>query len=331
MGIDIPLIDLQPFRAGSPEGKQAVAQAVAEAWEKLGFLLVTGHGIGPHEGTDLHAEALAFFDRPLDEKLAVRRPRNDQNRGYIPYGEETLARMHGGDTPPDYKEVFAIGPDDVPSTPYYTGPLAYPDFAPNLWPEAPGLLRQYMLRYYDSMVALSRLLARVYAVALALPEDFFAAKLERHASQLRMLHYPAPVEAFKPGQLRCGEHSDLGMTTILRNEAAAGGLEVQTPSGEWIAAPAIANTFIVNLGDLMMRWSNDQWRSTKHRVAIPEAAQFSQSRRLSMGFFVVPEYDAVVECVPGKTNVAAKYPPITVREYRTDRFAAGAGNRQAAG
>ena len=68
----------------------------------------------------------------MAEKLAVRRPRNDQNRSYIPYGEETLARMHGGDTPPDYKEVSAIFPDDVPTTPYYTGPLAYPDFAPNL-------------------------------------------------------------------------------------------------------------------------------------------------------------------------------------------------------
>jgi isopenicillin N synthase-like dioxygenase len=326
MRIDIPLIDLQPFRDGRSQGKQAVAKAVAHAWETLGFLVVTGHGVPAHEGRELHAAATAFFDLPLAEKLAVRRPKNDQNRGYIPYGEETLARMHGGDTPPDYKEVFAIGPDDVPTTPYYTGPLAYPDFAPNLWPKAPLSLRQQMLRYYASMVDLSKLLARIYAVALDLPEDFFAAKLDRHASQLRMLHYPAPQTAFLPGQLRCGAHSDLGMTTILRNEAAAGGLEVQTPSGEWIAAPAIEDTFVVNLGDLMMRWSNDQWRSTKHRVAVPETERFAQSRRLSMGFFVVPEYDAMVECVSGNSGASAKYPPITVRDYRTNRFAAGAGS-----
>ena len=110
----------------------------------------------------------------------------------------------------------------MPATPYYTGPLAYPDFAPNLWPAAPITLRRHMLAYYASMVDLSRLLARIYAVALDLPEDFFAAKLTRHASQLRMLHYPVPDRPFQPGQLRCGAHSDLGMTTILRNEAAPG-------------------------------------------------------------------------------------------------------------
>ncbi|MBH68067.1 MAG: 2OG-Fe(II) oxygenase [Rhodospirillaceae bacterium] len=324
MTLDIPVIDLSPFRGGSAGGKVEVAQAVASAWETIGFLVVEGHGVDPAEGADLHASALAFFDLPLHEKLTVRRPRNDQNRGYIPYGEETLARMHGGDTPPDYKEVFAIGPDDIPATPYYTGSLAYPDFAPNLWPAEPVALRRHMLIYYASMVELSRLLARIYAVALDLPEEFFSSKLQRHSSQLRMLHYPVPDQPFLPGQLRCGAHSDLGMTTILRNEAAPGGLEVLTSTGDWVVAPAAPNTFVVNLGDLMMRWSNDRWRSTQHRVAIPETEEWNQSRRLSLGFFVVPEYDAMVECVTG-TGGAAKYPPITVRSYRTGRFAAGAG------
>jgi len=101
------------------------------------------------------------------------------------------------------------------------------------------------------------------------------------------------------------------MTTILRNEEVSGGLEVLTPEGDWLVAPAIPNTFIVNLGDLMMRWSNDRWRSTQHRVAIPETDKWSQSRRLSSGFFVVPEYDAMVECVSNDGS-PAKYPPITV-------------------
>ena len=124
---------------------------------EIGFLVIEGHGIDPAEGSQLYNSAMSFFDLSLDEKLAVRRPRNDQNRGYIPYGEETLARMHGGNTPPDYKEVFAIGPDNVPSTEYYTGPLAYPDFASNLWPMEPVTLRSNMLTYYASMVDLSRL------------------------------------------------------------------------------------------------------------------------------------------------------------------------------
>ena len=118
----------------------------------------------------------------MAEKLAVRRPRNDQNRGYIPYGEETLARMHGGDTPPDYKEVFAIGPDDVPATPYYTGPLAYPDFAPNLWPAAPITLRRTCWPITPRW-STCRGCWRGFTPSPWTAGGFFAAKLTRHASQ----------------------------------------------------------------------------------------------------------------------------------------------------
>ncbi len=319
---EIPVIDLAPFRGGNADERKRVGDAVAHACETLGFLVVSGHGVPAAAGDALYRRALEFFDLPLAEKLSVRRPRNDQNRGYIPYGEETLARMHGGDTPADYKEVFAIGPDEFPDEPYYTGALAYPDFAPNLWPDRPEGLRAAMKSYYAGMLDLARLLARAYATALDLPADFFAERLSRHACQLRLLHYPAPEGELAPGQLRCSEHTDLGLTTILRNEAAPGGLEVRTRGGEWIAAPAIPDTFVVNIGDLMMRWTNDRWRSTPHRVAVPPAE--TRSRRLSIGFFVVPNYDAQVVCMPAPGE-AVKYPPISVRDYRTGRFAAGGG------
>lgn len=322
---EIPVIDLTPFGddGGAAERGQVAAQ-VAEAAEGLGFLVVSGHGVPAAAGQALYDAALDFFDLPLDEKLAVRRPKDDQNRGYIPYGEETLAKMHGGVTPPDYKEVFAIGPDEVPDEPYYTGPLAYPDFAPNLWPGRPASLRPAMAAYYDGMVQLARRLAHAYALALGLPEEFFIERLRRHASQLRLLHYPAPDGELAPDQLRCGVHTDLGLTTILRNQAAPGGLEVRTRDGEWIAAPAIPDTFVVNIGDLMMRWTNDRWLSTPHRVAVPPAELRARSRRLSIGFFVVPNYDAEVACIDA-TGAPAKYPTVTVRDYRTGRFAAGAG------
>ncbi|MBT3331942.1 MAG: isopenicillin N synthase family oxygenase, partial [Rhodospirillaceae bacterium] len=226
--------------------------------------------------------------------------------------------------PPDYKEVFAIGPDDLPDEPYYTGPLSYPDFAPNLWPDGSPGLRPAMLAYYVGMERLSRMLGHAYALALDLPEDFYVERLTRHASQLRLLHYPAPTSDLAPDQLRCGVHTDLGLTTILRNEAAPGGLEVRTRNGTWIPAPAIPDTFVVNLGDLMMRWTNDRWRSTPHRVAVPAAEARSRSRRLSIGFFVAPNYDVEVTCIDTEGG-EAKYPPISVRDYRVDRFAAGAG------
>ena len=181
-----------------------------------------------------------------------------------------------------------------------------------------------MYTYYGGMLRLANILGEAYAIALDMPEDFFTERLKRHSCQLRLLHYPEPKQDFLLDQLRCGVHTDLGLTTVLRNEAAPGGLEVQTRAGNWIAAPAIPDTFVVNIGDLMMRWTNDRWRSTPHRVAIPPREARACSRRLSVGFFVVPNYDAEVVCI-GRDGEKVKYSPVTVREYRTARFAAGAG------
>ena len=155
----IPVIDLAPIISGDPGAKIQVAMELGSAAQTLGFAVVAGHGIDPIIGTELRDAALRFFDLPLEEKLVIRRPKNDQNRGYIPYGEETLVRMAGGSSPPDYKEVFAIGPDNIPDEPYFTGPGSYPSFAPNLWPVAPINLRSCMLAYWEKMEALMRTIA----------------------------------------------------------------------------------------------------------------------------------------------------------------------------
>ncbi|MFT5449336.1 MAG: isopenicillin N synthase-like dioxygenase [Gammaproteobacteria bacterium] len=99
---------------------------------------------------------------------------------------------------------------------------------------------------------------------------------------------------------------------------------MRTRDGEWFSALAIDDTFVVNIGDLMMRWANDRWRSRPHRVAVPPADARERSRRLSIGFFVVPNDDTQVECVD-QPGVAPKYPHVSVRDYRSNRFAAGAG------
>lgn len=329
MAETIPLVDFTGFRDGDADARRRIGKALGHAAENLGFAVIQGHGVDPALGRDLREAALRFFDRPLDEKLEVRRPRNDQNRGYIPYGEETLVRMAGGDSPPDFKEVFAIGPDDVPETAYFTGPGSYPSFAPNLWPEGPADLRPKMLAYWAAMEGLMRMLGQGFALGLDMPEDRFDAELDhRHTSQLRLLHYPALAAPPAPGQLRAGAHTDLGMMTILRNDPTPGGLQVQGRNGEWIDAPAIENTYILNIGDLLMRWSNDRLRSTPHRVAVPPMDAGDGARRLSIGFFVGPRYDAMVECFPTcrTEDNPAKYPPITAHDYRTARFAAGAGD-----
>lgn len=327
----IPVLDLGRFASPDPAEVAAAARELDGICREIGFLVISNHGVAEASQRALHEAARSFFDLPLAAKMTVRRPRHDQNRGYIPYGEETLARMHGGDTPPDFKEVFAIGPFDRPNDPYHSSERSYPNFAPNRWPDAAPALEPAMKAYFLALEDLSRRLARCFALALGLAPDWFADKLDRHASQLRLLHYPAPSRELEPGQLRCGVHTDLGMMTILRNEAAAGGLQVRPRGSDWIDAPAIDNTFVVNIGDLLMRWTNDRWVSTPHRVAVPEAEARSRSRRLSIGYFTRPNYDAPIACISTCTDAAhpARYAPTTVKAYNDRRFARGAGPHRA--
>jgi isopenicillin N synthase-like dioxygenase len=153
---DFPVIDIAALR--QPDAPAAarvkIARQVAAACEGIGFFAVTGHGVPRPVIADLIAQSYAFFDLPLTEKFAVRRPRPEQNRGYIPRGDERLARLRGNETPPDLKELYTIGPFDLPQTPYFTGPAAYPSFAPNLWPARPAGLRSALEAYWRNSTGL---------------------------------------------------------------------------------------------------------------------------------------------------------------------------------
>jgi isopenicillin N synthase-like dioxygenase len=317
---NFPVIDLRA-------GRLDVARQVGSACEEIGFFGVTGHGVPSEVIADLVAQAYAFFALPLAEKLAVRRPRPEQNRGYIAPGEERLARLRSNETPPDLKELYTIGPFDTPDTPYFTGPAAYPSFAPNLWPKRPPGLQPALQAYWRELDRVARILCGIFADALSLAHDFFDDKTDRHISQLRIMHYPAPQAAPLPGQLRAGAHSDLGMMTLLYSDNDIGGLEVMDHAGSWVPVPVIDGAFTVNLGDLMMRWTNDRWRSTLHRVINPSEATNNRSRRLSIGMFFIPNYDGVVAPIAG-LDAVPKYPPITVADYRTSRFAGTASEAE---
>jgi isopenicillin N synthase-like dioxygenase len=172
-GDAFPVVDIAAFcRAGaSPAERAAVVDRIAEACETIGFFAVSGHGV-PRPAIDgLINAAYEFFALPLDEKLAVRRPRPEQNRGYIPHGDERLARLRGDETPADLKEMFAIGPYDLPDDPYFTGPAAYPSFAANLWPSRPAALRPALEAYWRGVEGLARTLCHIFALALDRRQD----------------------------------------------------------------------------------------------------------------------------------------------------------------
>jgi isopenicillin N synthase-like dioxygenase len=326
MSDTFPVVDIGPFLCedASTSDRAAVVDRIGQACETIGFFAVTGHDIPRRIIDDMIGAAYGFFDLPLAEKLAVKRPRPEQNRGYIPLGDERLAQLRGNETPADLKELFAIGPFDLPDDPYFTGPAAYPSFAANLWPARPEALRPALEAYWYAVEGLACTLSQIFALALDRPPDFFTDKIDKHISQLRLMHYPSPETAPLPGQLRAGAHSDLGMMTLIYSDNDVGGLEVMDRAGNWVAAPPSGDAFTVNLGDLMMRWTNDRWRSTLHRVVNPEEGEGWRSRRLSLGMFFIPNYDAEIAPLPNAGDVQ-RYAPTTVAAYRTERFARTAG------
>jgi len=237
---------------------------------------------------------------------------------------EVLVRSRGGNAPGDLNESLMIGPVDTDDSAYYTAAEAGRHFAPNLWPERPEGLRAVYERYYRVMDALAIDLMRLFALALGLPEKYFDSSVDRSISRLRVRNYPAPLETPVPGQLRAGAHSDYGSLTILKTEDRPGGLQVQGKDGDWLDVPHRPCCFVVNIGDMLARWTNDRWVSTLHRVVNPPAERIAESRRQSVVFFQNPNYDARVSCLPSCTDAAhpPKYPPTASGGHLREKFVA---------
>jgi isopenicillin N synthase-like dioxygenase len=319
--LDVPVIDIAPFLQGDAADKAAVAAQVGRACRDIGFLVIQGHGVSPRLSERMHAVSREFFDLPLAEKARIARPANDVARGYIALDEESLARSRDPKAyGSDLNESLMIGPVDPPPAEYANAPAAGRHFAPNLWPQRPAALRETWTAYYRTMGSLAATLMRIFALALELPEGFFDASIDKHISRLRVRNYPAQSVAPAPGQIRAGAHSDYGSLTILAAEDKPGGLQVCNAAGDWVDVPVVDDCLIVNIGDLLARWTNDTWVSTLHRVVNPPAGAGAEARRQSLVFFHNPNYDAVIESlVPG---AVAKYPRTTSGEHLRRLFTA---------
>jgi isopenicillin N synthase-like dioxygenase len=321
----VPIIDAAPFLSGSPEGKRETAARVGRACEDIGFFTLVNHGVDRALPEAMYDVSRRFFDLPLAEKLKVKQPKPEESRGYIGIGTENLSYTLGKERVTDLKEFFAIGPVDVPDEAYYRCAAAYPSFAPNVWPERPAELRRIWTAYYGAMEGLAFQIARMFALALDLPEEFFRDTIDRHISGIRVNHYPDQPEPPEPGQLRAGAHSDYGAFTILKTEDAPGGLQVFNRRQEWVDVPSVPDAFVVNIGDLLMHWTNDRFVSTLHRVVNPPRDRALGSRRQSIAFFFQPNYDALIECLPTccSPQNPPKYAPVTSGDHRLRKFLAG--------
>jgi len=298
----IPVIDFAPAFAESPGGLDAVATAVRSACERIGFFYLAGHGVPEAVVEAAFAAAREFHGLPQDEKMRLRL--NENNIGYLPVNQsiQGASTIHKA-TRPNYNESFFISHDR---------PADHPDVVAgtplrgrNQWPEGHERMRAAMVTYFKTLESVGERMLPVLARALGMPAEHFAPFFADEAHiNLRFLRYP-PQDIADDEQFGQGPHTDNSFITILARLEVPG-LAVRLPSGEWLAPPVIPGTFLVNLGNMMKRWSNDRFLSTPHAVL-----NESGTDRYSIAFFYSPVPSAVIECLPSCVGPDAppRYPP----------------------
>ncbi|WP_236215453.1 2-oxoglutarate and iron-dependent oxygenase domain-containing protein [Metapseudomonas otitidis] len=306
----LPLIDIAPLYSTDNAAWRDVATQIDAACRDWGFFYITGHGIPPERIDALLAAAKAFFALPEAEKLKIDITRTAHHRGYGAIATEQLDPTQ----PSDLKETFDMGFHMAAEHPEVLA--GKPLRGPNRHPDLPGWAA-LMEQHYADMQALAQTLLRAIALALGIERDFFDARFAEPISVFRMIHYPPRHTARSADQPGAGAHTDYGCVTLLYQDDA-GGLQVRNVHGEWIDAPPIPGSFVVNIGDMMARWSNDRYTSTPHRVISPLGVH-----RYSMPFFAEPHPDTEISCLPNCSSAdnPPKYPPVTSAEYLLSRFA----------
>jgi isopenicillin N synthase-like dioxygenase len=321
----VPVIDISPYLSGDPDGKNSVAEKVAEACQTIGFFAISNHGVSQNIIEDLREAAHRFFEQPEKIKRAAMHPVADTPRGFRELAGEALGRTVEPGAKPDLKEFYHYGRETWPDEVYFNGPEGQSYFIPNLWPEEPAGFRDVSIAYYKAMDRLIVDVIHIVALALKLPETWFDNKTDKHATAARLNYYPLLKDDPPAGHIRAGEHTDYGMMTILMGEDQPGGLQVRTRDGDWIDVETRPDFFIVNIADQLMRWTNDTWLSNMHRVVNPPSGSSPTRGRLSVGYFFQPNYDAVIECIPtcAAPDNLPKYEPVIAGRYRDLKYNQG--------
>jgi isopenicillin N synthase-like dioxygenase len=310
----IPTIDMSPLQNGSDSDRRKVAGQIDEACTDIGFFLVVGHGVLQDLITTTRQRAIDFFALSDAEKMKVERPPAKISRGYNCVGDRSLSYSMGEVAPPDIQEAFAFGPEGIERLAAQVNKTVAQMYAPNIWPQRPHDFKDVMLSHHAAMSGLASRVLSAMAIALGVNDNYFADKFDRHASVGRIIRYPAVTKPPLPGQLRAGGHTDYGCITFVRGDDTPGGLQVKPRQGDWIDVHIPPQAFVCNIGDMMMRWSNDRWVSTFHRVAVPPP-DAAPSDRISLVFFTNPNPDTLVRCFESCVGSGEKYPPITSGEY----------------
>lgn len=309
---DIPIIDLAGLDGGDDE-LAAIAAQVRAACLGSGFFYLTGHGIDANLLTGVFAANRAFHARPLAEKLQIKL--NQWHRGYQALATSKLvssARFTPAATA-NQLESYLLRHEVPPDDPGYQ---VRELMGPNQWPDDPAF-RDVVSRYDAAVRNLAMRLLPVFSFAVGEQRDFFQQFFLAPSTALRLIHYPPAPETRQEGVFGIHPHTDYGFVTLLAQDDT-GGLEIQTPDGGWTPAAPVPGALVVNIGDILARWTNEVFNSTPHRVNNPS----TRSSRYSIAMFFDPDIDAHIRCLkpfagPGRP---VKHPPIRYGDYFLERL-----------
>jgi isopenicillin N synthase-like dioxygenase len=314
---EIPVIDVAPLRGGQGAAISTVGTALRRASSEIGFFYVRNHGVPDSLIERADAAARRFFSLPLEDKLRV--CINRHHHGFLRVGEAKMAT----DAKVDLKESFVWGLDLPDANP---DRLANPFLGPNNWPDFMPELRSALYPFFEAMSDCAQMLMRAFAVGLALPEDTFLKNCSKPISRSSVIYYPPQPPTLGQEQFGVSPHTDYGCLTLLWQDDV-GGLEVRNVNGEWLTAHPIPGTLVVNVGDLLERWTNDKFVSTPHRVVNRRGVD-----RHSMVLAFDPDFETVVD--PAATcgiGEPPKYEPVLCGDYVLRRFDEAFAYRRANG
>ncbi|QJQ93869.1 MULTISPECIES: isopenicillin N synthase family oxygenase [Halomonadaceae] len=318
MATTIPLIDMHGVREGDPQCLASAGEAIRQACTEVGFFYIVNHGLSQPTIDEALTAAKAFFDLPLERKVEV--AVDKRHRGFHRRGGAIMYQA----TRPDEKEFYSMGLDLPEDDPCVRAGEALR--GPNQWPSFMPELQRAMDAYFHEVGRCGADLLRAVAVSLSLDPGFFATKYRKPLQRTQAIYYPVQTAERPADQFGVAPHTDYGCITLLYQDNA-GGLQVRELGSErWIDAPFIEGSLVVNVGDLLSRWSNDRFQSTLHRVI-----NTSGRERYSIATFFDPTYDAVVD--PKELGVSAevvKYPPVAAGDYILGRIDASMSYRRSA-
>ncbi|WP_236787639.1 isopenicillin N synthase family oxygenase [Amycolatopsis sp. GM8] len=318
----IPVVNIEGFEEGDADHRSEIAGLVDRAARDVGFMQIKGHGI-PELAADGLAEAMdGFFALPFEDKAALKPATPEVNRGYTAPRDERLSYSLGITSPADLFEAFNVGTEaaEFPGL-----DLAGEHYPANMWPDRPALFERDVEEWMRQAGALANTLTRVFAVALDLPADYFRSYTDHSMDTLRMNRYQLPdgEVRLEPGQLGMGPHTDYGVLTVLWADDVLPGLQILDSEGTWHDVRPAPGALLINLGDLLARWTNDRWISTMHRVLAPIDAEGRPLLRRSAAYFHDGNADAVIDCLPSCVDIDTPrlYEPVTVADHLAAKLA----------